>query len=286
MPLTCAVMTDDERPAVQEPETPERKKLKSADQAKIAAAKVAKAAGWVAQSFVKASKPVVRRRVLVPIAILAGVGISYIATLGLHSLLARSGSTDAWAAAIGSVSTVVLVLVTAFSAYLTYCLLEAQRSGPRTAARETAIRELGIFIARNNNVFWTAEKFFPVDTSAAPPDTIEILKSRDGLTGVRDHLMEVFELLPDQFAKLAVLTLAPLVEAEQELHALAWPYWRKLRQDWTRGVATSRGKAFIRGMKQTETLCDRSTGATSWPGSGSSAPTNPGRRCPINCSTN
>ena len=70
---------------------------------------------------------------------------SYAAILGLHSLLARAGSTDAWSAAIGAVATVVLVLVTAWYAYLTYSLVQAQRSSARTAGWETALRDLTIF---------------------------------------------------------------------------------------------------------------------------------------------
>lgn len=162
---------------------------------------------------------VAARMTAIAVAIIGG---AVTATFGLHALLARSGSNDAWAAAIEAVAAVVLVLVTAWYVYLTYGLLAAQRSGPRMTAWETALRDLSTFIARNDQVFWTTAAFFPVDTSVAPPNMVEIFKSRDALHEVRNHLMETFALLPEQFAKLSLLVLVPLVEAEQELHSLAY----------------------------------------------------------------
>ena len=65
--------------------------------------------------------------------------------------------------------------------------------------------------------------------SAAPPDMVEIFKSRDALHEVRNHLMETFALLPEQFAKLSLLTLAPLVEAEKRADSLYTPSPKKTR---------------------------------------------------------
>jgi hypothetical protein len=48
----------------------------------------------------------------------------------------------------------------------------------------------------------------------------EVLKSREALADVRNHLMETFALLPEHFAGLNVLATAYLVQAEQELNSL------------------------------------------------------------------
>jgi hypothetical protein len=158
--------------------------------------------------------------VVIPIVVVVIVGGSAAATFGLHALLVRSGSTDAWAAAIGAVSTVVLVLITGWYAFLTFGLLQAQRSSARITGWETALRDLAIFIGRHNGVFWTAARYFPVDTHANPPDMTEVFKSRDALVDIRNHLMETFALLPKHFAGLNLITTAYIVQAEQELNAL------------------------------------------------------------------
>ncbi len=130
---------------------------------------LAKAGKALGRGLARAGKAIARKPVLVPSCIAIGLGGSYAATLGLHSLLARAGSTDAWSAAIGAVATVVLVLVTAWYAYLTFSLVQAQRSSARTAGWETALRDLSLFIGKNRQAIWTASAFFPIDTSTRPP---------------------------------------------------------------------------------------------------------------------
>lgn len=61
-----------------------------------------------------------------------GVAAMVWAIARLHSVM-RS-SPDAWASAIGAVTTVALVLITAWYAYVTYRMLDAQRSAPRAVA--------------------------------------------------------------------------------------------------------------------------------------------------------
>lgn len=168
----------------------------------------------------KSGASLAKRVVVIPIVAVVIGGGSAAATFGLHAALVRSGSTDAWAAAIGAVSTAVLVLITGWYALLTFELLHAQRSSARTAGWETALRDLAIFIGKHNAVFWAAAQHFPVDTHADPPEMTEVFKSRDALIDIRNHLMEIFALLPEHFAGLNLITTTYLVQAEQELNAL------------------------------------------------------------------
>lgn len=161
-----------------------------------------------------------RVRSALPLVIGAGGVVATVwAIAHLHTLM-RS-SPDAWASAISAVTTVALVLITAWYAYVTSRMLDAQRSAPRAAAQETALRELLRFMASNHTVIWRAAGFFPVDVSARPPMVLDILGSRDGLVRRREHMLEVEGLLPRRFAASALFLAAALVDAEQELHALA-----------------------------------------------------------------
>jgi hypothetical protein len=114
-----------------------------------------------------------------------------------------------------------LVLITAWYAYVTFRMLDTQRSAPRAAAQETALRELLKFMASNHTAIWKAAGFFPVDVSARPPMLLDILGSRDDLGRLREHMLEVEGLLPRRFAAPALFRAAALVDTEQELHALA-----------------------------------------------------------------
>src|SRR5258708_7530811 len=125
-------MTDVETPAAREPEAPEPPGRRCARSTKAramiykAAARfrqskavgrsrsvgrgLAKAGKALGRGLSRAGEAIARKRVLMPSCIAVGLGGSFAAILGLHSLLARAGSTDAWSAAIGAVATVVLVL--------------------------------------------------------------------------------------------------------------------------------------------------------------------------------
>jgi hypothetical protein len=111
--------------------------------------------------------------------------------------------------------------VTAWYAYLTYSLVQAQRSSARTAGWETALRDLSLFIGKNRQAIWTASAFFPIDTSTRPPMLLDLLASRDALAEIRRHLLSTLGVLPTEFAKLTLGTVIHLVEAEEELHALS-----------------------------------------------------------------
>ncbi len=198
----------------------------------------------------KSGHRLARRIVVIPIVVVVVVGGAIAATFGLHALLVRSGSTDAWAAAIGAVSTVVLVLITGWYAFLTFGLLQAQRSSARTASWETALRDLAIFVGRRNEVFWAVARYFPVNTDAAPPDMAEVFKSRDALGEIQNHLTEIFALLPEDFAHLTLITTGYLLMAGRELNALGLAMLEEAqagiaegRQHWTWRGAQERHEA-------------------------------------------
>jgi hypothetical protein len=176
-----------------------------------------------------------RFRVALPLVIGAGgVAAMVWAIAHLHTLM-RS-SPDAWASAISAVTTVALVVITAWYAYVTSRMLHAQRSAPRATAQESALRELLRFMAGNHAAIWKAAGFFPLDVAARPPMVLDILGSRDDLGRLRDHMLEVEGLLPRRFAALALFLAAVLVDAEQELHALA----RALLDETTVGLDEQR----------------------------------------------
>jgi hypothetical protein len=115
---------------------------------------------------------------------------------------AARSSPDAWASSIEAVTTAALALITSWYAYLAFKLLDAQRSGPRVAAWETALRDLSIYLARQRAAMWTASGFFPVGQPAgAPPDLQELIASGDAIRDQYHHLLEIMGLLPTKFAK-------------------------------------------------------------------------------------
>lgn len=201
-----------------------------------------------------------RRIVVIPIVVVVVVGGSIAATFALHALLVRGGSTDAWAAAIGAVSTVVLVLITGWYAFLTFGLLQAQRSSARTAGWETALRDLAIFMGRHNEVIWAAARYFPVNTEAAPPDMTDVFNSRNALGEVRTHLMATFALLPEHFAGVTLETEAYLLMAEQELNALGLAMLKEAQA----GIAEDRQHWTWRGAQELHEASDAEDRQEAW----------------------
>jgi hypothetical protein len=155
--------------------------------------------------------------------------------IGIHALLGRSN--DAWAAAVQAASTVALVGITGWYAYLTLKLVETQRSSPRRTAWEAALRDLSRFMARNHKVIWTASAFFPVDSTANPPMLLDILASRDALTEVRESLLECVGVLPKEIAGSVLGVAGHVLNAETELHALGCA----LLEETQAGLAVGRG---------------------------------------------
>jgi hypothetical protein len=137
--------------------------------------------------------------------------------VGLHALFQED---SAWAPAVQAMSTVVLVAITGCYAYLTFRLVEAQRSAPRRAAWEDALRELSRFIAQNNEAVWNATALFPVDTESAPADLMKPLDGRDAMRALRNGLLERTGLVPKTTAGEVLAAAARVLEAEEELHAL------------------------------------------------------------------
>lgn len=158
-------------------------------------------------------------------------------TLGLHSLLVRSGSTDAWAAAIEAAAAAVLVLVTAWYVYLTYGLLEAQRTSARTAAWETAARDLSLFVNKNHLPMWDAAKLFPMYPPREPPDVMDVISSRDAINAMRQHLLDTMGLLPREIARKVLPLTAHLVDAGGDLDAIA----RAMLDEFQLAMAEERG---------------------------------------------
>jgi hypothetical protein len=151
------------------------------------------------------------------VAVLAGATIA--AVVWLHS--AARTSPDAWPSAVAAGTTAVLALVTLWYAYLTHRLLEAQRSAPRTAGWETALRDLSLYLNRERTVIWTASGLVPLDhPDADPPDLMALANIRVEFVRIRDHLLEILGLLPRRFTvKLLPLTMR-LLDAEFEFYAL------------------------------------------------------------------
>lgn len=141
------------------------------------------------------------------------------AVLGMHALLGTS--QDAWAASIQTVTTVVLVVITAVYVYFTYDLVRAQRVAPRAEGHEAAVRDLATFVGSHRQVIWTAAQFFPVNTNKRPPMLRDVIASRDALTELRNHLLEVLPTLPRYVAAPSIGAAAHLLDAEGEFHALA-----------------------------------------------------------------
>lgn len=152
------------------------------------------------------------------VAALIGIGLVVWGIVRLHAALRPS--QDAWAASIEAVTTAALVLITAWYAYLTSKLLGAQRTGARVAGWEAALRDLSFYLSSKRRVMWTAAGFFPVDQTVRPPMILDVLRSREALTEIRDHLLDVMGLLPEKFSAQALGVAAYLVDAEQELFAL------------------------------------------------------------------
>lgn len=153
------------------------------------------------------------RVVAVVVAVVLLVG----ATIGLH--YATAPSSDAWAASIEAMATVVLVGVTVWYVYLTYRLISVQDGAPRRQSWEASLRELGRLMARRHQELWTAANFFLIDTAARPPMITDITDSRDALKDVRNEVLELVGLLPKDTAGSALGVAAYIVNAETELHA-------------------------------------------------------------------
>jgi hypothetical protein len=90
-------------------------------------------------------------------AVLVALAAAVAATFGIHQFIRTS--SDSCAAAIGAVATVVLVAVTAWYTYLTFKLLVARRSSARTAARETATRDLILYLTSGFRTVFDVEEF-------------------------------------------------------------------------------------------------------------------------------
>lgn len=183
--------------------------------------KLARLSSWLWDMTQKLLKWTVGRfRTIVPIAIIAVLaGATVAGVVWLHS--AARMSPDAWPTSVAAGTTATLALVTLWYAYLTHRLLEAQRSAPRTAAWEAALRDLSLYLNRERAVIWTASNFFPVDRPGVePPDLVVLADTLSGFIRVRDHLLEILGLLPRRFAVEVIPLTARLVDAESEIHAL------------------------------------------------------------------
>jgi hypothetical protein len=114
-------------------------------------------------------------------------------------------------------------LITLWYAYLTFKLLNAQRSAPRTAAWETALRDLSLYMAQKRQVIWSVEESFPADKpdTWTPPGVLELFARRDAIEELYDHLLDVMGLLPTEFQKQVLGVIVHLVEAHSEIHTLA-----------------------------------------------------------------
>jgi hypothetical protein len=172
------------------------------------------------RTLTNVAKSILRRRVLVPTFILLLLVATYPATLWLHSLLVKSGSTDAWAAAIGTVATVELVLVTAWYAYLTFSLLEAQRAAPRAASWESALREVMRYMVGSQWTVMPTLLSAPVDMSKQP-DGKEIVERAGVLTDAGIELTKLAVHLPNAFMLEVGVLSAALMAASNEQLALA-----------------------------------------------------------------
>lgn len=93
------------------------------------------------------------------VAVLAGATIAMV--VWLHA--AARTSADAWLSSVSAGTTATLALITLWYAYLTHRLLEAQRTSARTAAWETALRDLSVYLNKEREIIWTASGYFPID---------------------------------------------------------------------------------------------------------------------------
>jgi hypothetical protein len=160
------------------------------------------------------------RRWLPAAVVVIGLAATVWVIIWIHS--AARSSPDSWATSVAAVTTAALALITLWYAYLTFKLLEAQRSAPRTAAWETALRDLSLYMAQKHDVMWKAEQCFPGDDpDYMPLPLLEMFARRDGMTELCDHLLNVMGLLPTSFQKQILGVTIDLVEAHTEIHALA-----------------------------------------------------------------
>jgi hypothetical protein len=174
-----------------------------------------------AWSAIKLVGRVVRRlRPVVPGVVIAVLAAATIAgVVWLHS--AARKSPDAWPTAVAAGTTATLALITLWYAYLTHRLLEAQRSAPRTAGWETALRDLSLYLNRERSVIWTASDFFPIDRpGGVTPDLMVLADTRVAFVRIRDHLLEILGLLPRSFVAMVLPLTMRLVDAEAEIYAL------------------------------------------------------------------
>lgn len=159
------------------------------------------------------------RRWLMGIAAVILVAATVAAVVWLHS--AARSSPEAWPTSVAAGTTATLALITLWYAYLTHRLLDAQRSGPRLAGWETALRELSLYLNRKRKVFWRLTDIFPLGRPDVDPPSLRVLmKSRDAFRGMTEHLLEVFGLLPRRYAGKVLGLTARLVDAESEVYAL------------------------------------------------------------------
>jgi hypothetical protein len=149
-----------------------------------------------------------------------GAAATVWAIIWIHS--AARTSPDAWPTSVAAGTTAALTLITLWYVYLSFKLLEAQRSAPRTTARETVLRDLSVYMAQQREVMWKAEQCFPTgEPDYEPPPLLEMFARRDGMMELCNHLLDVMGLLPTNFQKLILIVTVHLVEAHTEIHALA-----------------------------------------------------------------
>jgi hypothetical protein len=141
------------------------------------------------------------------------------AVVWLHS--AARSSPDAWPTSVAAGTTAALALITLWYAYLTHRLLSAQRASPRLAGWETALRDLSLYLNRKNKVLWALTDIFPLGAPGVDPPSLKLLmKSRDSLRGITEHLLEIVGLLPRDFVGKVLGLTARLADAESEVYAL------------------------------------------------------------------
>jgi hypothetical protein len=193
---------------------------------------------WLWSAGKLAGRTASRLRPLVPgvvFILLAGATIA--AVVWLHS--AARTSPDAWPTSVAAGTTATLALVTLWYAYLTHRLLEAQRSAPRTAAWEAALRDLSLYLNTERSVLWTASDYFPIGRPNVDPlDLMALADSRVAFVRIRDHLLANLGLLPKKFVVEVLPLLMRLVDADTEIYILFQAIYEAMEANRAAGSTT------------------------------------------------
>jgi hypothetical protein len=179
------------------------------------------------------------------------------AVFGLHWLLRTS--PDSWASAIVAVATVVLVAITACYSYLTFKLLEAQRSSARTSEQEHAMRDLNRFLIARTLTFLMVDRYFPVDATTTPTEPWDVHNNAitifDKLKKAAIALVEFQGLLPEMFRDKVWHLKDSLIGAAEESLALARAATEEIRlsENETRSWTWAGAEALYADTKYADT---------------------------------